>query len=117
MVPGDLRGGGVALFARENELESVCALLGRPGTGGALVLRGEAGVGKSTLLNEVISAGGGRYRPPDALRRAGTLARADPPAAIARRPGGFTAVCRMVRLPAERVAFRRVRVAGQPGGT
>ena len=47
----------MALFARENELESVCALLGRPGTGGALVLRGEAGVGKSTLLNEVISAG------------------------------------------------------------
>jgi DNA-binding CsgD family transcriptional regulator len=47
----------VALFARDNELESVRALLGRPGTGGALVLRGEAGVGKSTLLKEVISAG------------------------------------------------------------
>lgn len=47
----------MALFARENELESVCALLARPGTGGALVLRGEAGVGKSTLLNEVVSVG------------------------------------------------------------
>ena len=47
----------MALFARENELESVCALLAPPGTGGALVLRGEAGVGKSALLNEVISAG------------------------------------------------------------
>ena len=57
-----------------------------------------------------------RYRPLDALRRSDTLAQADPPAAIARRQGGFTAVCRVVRLPAERVAFRRVRVAGQPGG-
>jgi hypothetical protein len=47
----------VALFARENELESVCALLAPPRIGGALVLRGKAGVGKSALLNEVISAG------------------------------------------------------------
>jgi putative ribosome biogenesis GTPase RsgA len=47
----------VALFARENEVKSVCALLAGRGTGGALVLRGEAGVGKSALLNEVISAG------------------------------------------------------------
>ena len=47
----------MALFARENELESVCALLAPPRIGGALVLRGKAGVGKSALLNEVISAG------------------------------------------------------------
>ena len=47
----------MALFARENEVKSACALLARRGTGGALVLRGEAGVGKSALLNEVISAG------------------------------------------------------------
>ena len=47
----------MALFARGDELKSVCALLARPETGGALVLRGEAGVGKSALLNEVISAG------------------------------------------------------------
>ena len=47
----------MALFARENELKSVCALLAPPRIGGALVLRGEAGVGKSALLNEVISAG------------------------------------------------------------
>lgn len=47
----------MALFARENELKSVCALLARPRAGGALVLRGEAGAGKSALLSEVISAG------------------------------------------------------------
>jgi DNA-binding CsgD family transcriptional regulator len=47
----------VALFARENELNAARALLGRPGAGGALVLRGEAGVGKSALLSEVTSAG------------------------------------------------------------
>ena len=47
----------MTLFARENELKSVCALLAPPGIGGALVLRGEAGVGKSALLNEAISAG------------------------------------------------------------
>ena len=48
----------MALFARENELESACALLAQePGTTRALVLRGEAGVGKSAVLNEVISAG------------------------------------------------------------
>jgi hypothetical protein len=48
-------GGGVALFARESELDALNALLGRPGSGGALVLRGEAGVGKSALLDEAIS--------------------------------------------------------------
>jgi len=47
----------VALIARENELKSVCALLAPPRIGGTLVLRGEAGVGKSALLNEAISAG------------------------------------------------------------
>ena len=47
----------MALLARENELKSICALLARPRAGGALVLRGEAGVGKSALLSEVISAG------------------------------------------------------------
>jgi DNA-binding CsgD family transcriptional regulator len=45
----------VALFARESELDAVNALLSRSGTGGALVLRGEAGVGKSALLEEVVS--------------------------------------------------------------
>ena len=45
----------MALFARESELDAVNAVLGRPGTGGALVLRGEAGVGKSALLDEAIS--------------------------------------------------------------
>ena len=49
-------GGGVALFARENELNAVHALLEKPGAGGGLVLRGEAGVGKSALLNEVTTA-------------------------------------------------------------
>ena len=47
----------MTLIARENELKSVCALLAPSGIGGTLVLRGEAGVGKSALLNEVISAG------------------------------------------------------------
>ena len=47
----------MALVGRENELKAVCALLAPPRIGGALVLRGEAGVGKSALLNEVISAG------------------------------------------------------------
>jgi DNA-binding CsgD family transcriptional regulator len=46
----------VALFARENELRSVYDLVARSGTGGALVLRGAAGVGKTALLNEIISA-------------------------------------------------------------
>lgn len=46
----------MALFARENELRSVYDLVARSGTGGALVLRGEAGVGKTALLNEIISA-------------------------------------------------------------
>jgi pimeloyl-ACP methyl ester carboxylesterase len=46
----------VALFARDNELRSVYDLVARSGTGGALVLRGEAGVGKTALLNEIISA-------------------------------------------------------------
>jgi hypothetical protein len=46
----------VALFARENELRSVYDLVARSGTGGALVLRGEAGVGKTALLSEIISA-------------------------------------------------------------
>ena len=41
----------------ENELKSVCALLARPRAGGAFVLRGEAGVGKSALLSEVVFAG------------------------------------------------------------
>jgi DNA-binding CsgD family transcriptional regulator len=45
----------VALFARESELDAVSALVGRPGAGGALVLRGEAGVGKSALLDAAIS--------------------------------------------------------------
>ena len=47
----------MTLFARESELKSACALLPPTRTGGALVLRGEAGVGKSALLNEVISVG------------------------------------------------------------
>ncbi|MDT7549400.1 MAG: hypothetical protein QOE84_1794 [Actinomycetota bacterium] len=46
----------MALFAREHELAAVHALL-EPGTGAALVLRGEAGVGKSALLNELAWAG------------------------------------------------------------
>jgi hypothetical protein len=35
----------------------------------------------------------GRYRPPDALRRAHTLAQADPPAAITARQPGRRAEC------------------------
>ncbi|MCW2797605.1 AAA family ATPase [Nocardioides sp.] len=45
----------MALFARASELDVINALLGRPGAGGALVLRGEAGVGKSALLDAAIS--------------------------------------------------------------
>ncbi len=45
----------MALFARESELNAINALLGQPGTGGSLVLRGEAGVGKSALLDAAIS--------------------------------------------------------------
>jgi hypothetical protein len=37
----------VALFAREGGLKSISALLSHGAAGGALVLRGEAGVGKT----------------------------------------------------------------------
>ncbi|MDX6372376.1 MAG: hypothetical protein QOD98_1364, partial [Nocardioidaceae bacterium] len=46
----------MALFARERELDAVNALFGRPGAGGTLVLRGEAGVGKSALMDAAISS-------------------------------------------------------------
>jgi len=46
----------MALFARQSELKSISALFSRGGMGGALVLRGEAGVGKTALLNEAMSA-------------------------------------------------------------
>jgi predicted ATP-dependent serine protease len=40
----------------ESELDAINALCGQSGVGGALVLRGEAGVGKSALLDAAISS-------------------------------------------------------------
>ena len=48
------------LIGRTEELEKLKALLGqvRGGMSGAIVLRGEAGMGKTALLNSVVESAG-----------------------------------------------------------
>jgi hypothetical protein len=85
--PGSARVGADVGRAVEQRLHNSPGLLDAVLSGEELMVAGDRGVQQALV----------------GLRRFAQLA-------------GFTAVCRVVRLPAEGVAFRRVRVAGQPGG-
>jgi len=66
-----------SIVGRDAELEAIGVLLGaiRAGAGGALMLEGDAGLGKSRLVGEAVSPDGGKaHRQP-----AGQDRRAQPP--------------------------------------
>src|ERR1700749_1029983 len=61
MAAGDSAPGGLALRGRRDECAGLDVLLdgGRNGRSGVLVLRGEAGVGKTALVEYAIESAGG----------------------------------------------------------